>query len=112
VFAYEIDNLVRDASSVVPFLRLVDRPAEDNSFQWYCQSPLDPVDPSFRALSKRLKFTVRRHTFNQDSRFFQGWSLRSALVLSAAVSLLLKTTGPYFFRILVYLVIWLWVGVP
>ena len=30
-------------------------------------SPLDPVVPSFRALSGRLKFTVRRHQFNKDS---------------------------------------------
>ena len=29
--------------------------------------PLGPVDPSFRALSGRLKFTVRRHEFNKDS---------------------------------------------
>jgi len=28
---------------------------------------LGPVVPSFRALSGRLKFTVRRHKFNQDS---------------------------------------------
>ena len=28
---------------------------------------LGPVDPSFRALSGRLKFTVRRHTFDKDS---------------------------------------------
>ena len=33
----------------------------------YRQSPLGPVDPSFRALSGRLKFTVRRHKFNKDS---------------------------------------------
>ena len=26
-----------------------------------------PVDPSFRALSGRLKFTIRRHKFNKDS---------------------------------------------
>ena len=30
-------------------------------------SLLGPVDPSFRALSGRLKLTVRRHTFNTDS---------------------------------------------
>ena len=30
-------------------------------------SLLGPVDSSFRALSGRLKFTVRRHKFNQDS---------------------------------------------
>ena len=29
------------------------------------QSPSGPVDPSFRALSGRLKFTVRRHKFNK-----------------------------------------------
>jgi len=28
---------------------------------------LGHVDPSFRALSGRLKFTVRRHNFNKDS---------------------------------------------
>ena len=30
-------------------------------------SLLGPVDPSFRALSGCLKFTVRRHKFNKDS---------------------------------------------
>ena len=30
---------------------------------------LGPVDPSLRALSGRLKFTVRRHKFNNDSLF-------------------------------------------
>ena len=33
----------------------------------HLQSPLGPVDPSFRALYGRLKFTVRRHKFNKDS---------------------------------------------
>ena len=33
----------------------------------YRQSPLGPVDPSFRALSGRLQFTVRRHKFNKYS---------------------------------------------
>ena len=33
----------------------------------YRQSPVGPVDPSFRALSGRLKFTVRRHKFHKDS---------------------------------------------
>ena len=28
---------------------------------------LGPVDPSFRALSGRLKFTVRRYQFNKES---------------------------------------------
>ena len=32
-------------------------------------SLLGPVDPSFRARSGRLKFTVRRHKFNDDSFF-------------------------------------------
>jgi hypothetical protein len=30
-------------------------------------SLLGPVDPSFRALSRRLTFTVRRHKFNAES---------------------------------------------
>ena len=33
-------------------------------------SPSGPVDPSFRALSGRLEFTVRRHQFNEDSLSF------------------------------------------
>ena len=32
----------------------------------------DPVDPSFRVLSGRLKFTARRHKFNKDSLFMAG----------------------------------------
>ena len=32
----------------------------------YRQSPLGPIEPSFRALSGRLKFTVRRHQFNKE----------------------------------------------
>ena len=32
-----------------------------------------PVDPSFRALFERLKFTVRRHTCNKDSLSFQKY---------------------------------------
>jgi len=35
------------------------------------QRPLGPVDPSFRALSGRLEFAVRRHKFNKDSLLFQ-----------------------------------------
>ena len=31
-----------------------------------------PVDPSFRALSGRLQFTVRRRKFNTDYLFLQG----------------------------------------
>ena len=33
----------------------------------YRRSRLGPVDPACRALSGRLKLTVRRHKFNQDS---------------------------------------------
>ena len=32
-------------------------------------SLLGPVDPSFRALSGRLKFTARRHKFNKATGF-------------------------------------------
>ena len=35
-------------------------------FQRNTFSLLGPVDPSFRALSGRLKFTARRHKFNKD----------------------------------------------
>ena len=28
---------------------------------------LGPADPSFQALSRRLKFTIRRHKFNKNS---------------------------------------------
>ena len=47
-------------------------------------NPLGPVDPSFRALSGRLKFTVRRHKFNKDS-------LSLSLSLSFSLSLALHT---------------------
>jgi len=40
--------------------------AYDRSFIVHRRSPLGPVDPSFRALSGRPKFMVRRHTFNKD----------------------------------------------
>ena len=33
------------------------------------QRPSGPVDPSFRALSGRLEFTVRRHRFKKDYLF-------------------------------------------
>ena len=37
---------------------------------WQHTEPLlGPADPSFRALSGRLKCTVRRHEFNQDSLY-------------------------------------------
>ena len=40
---------------------------DDRFYIVYRQSPLGPVDPSFRALSGRLNFTVRQHKFNKDS---------------------------------------------
>ena len=54
-----------------------------------------PVDPSFRALSGRLEFTVRRHKFNKDSLLLQYhvsrpglasgvFELRASLSLDAA----------------------------
>ena len=48
---------------------------------------LGPVDPSFRALPGRLKFTIRRHKFNKDSLLSLGrggWNL-GALLKGAAV---------------------------
>ena len=41
--------------------------AYDRFFIVHRQSPLGPVDISFRALSGRLKFMVRRHKFIKDS---------------------------------------------
>ena len=35
-------------------------------FEHFLSSLLGPVDPSFRALSGRLEFTVRRHRLNTD----------------------------------------------
>ena len=37
------------------------------------QSPLGPVDPSFRALSGRVEFLVRRHKFNKDILPVRQW---------------------------------------
>jgi len=36
------------------------------------RSQVSPLHPSFRALSGRLKFTVRRHTFNQSFSLLSG----------------------------------------
>jgi len=53
-------------------------------------SLLDPVDPSFRALSGRIKITVRRHTFKKYSLSGQGkpstrgaWSEELEILLEA-----------------------------
>ena len=44
--------------------------AYDRVFIIHHQSPSGPVNPSFRALSRRLKFMVRRHKFIEDSLSF------------------------------------------
>ena len=60
-------NVVQIWSRYVPNVGPT-KPAQ--SAVWmYRQSPLGPVDPSFRALSGRLKFTVRRQKFNKDALF-------------------------------------------
>ena len=38
----------------------------------YQQVVKSPVDPSFRALSGRLKFTIRRHKFKKDPLSEEG----------------------------------------
>ena len=48
---------------------------------------MSSVDPSFRALFGRLKFTVRRHTFNQDSLSRDGLA-DLALVVPSSLLLL------------------------
>jgi hypothetical protein len=40
------------------------------------QSPSGPVDPSFRALSVRVKFTVRRPKFNANFLSCAVWYMR------------------------------------
>ena len=71
-------------------------PAEAASEQGivHRQCSLGPVDPSFRALSGRLKFTVRRHKFNEDS-LFQSSSQQDLLLGSHVHSL---TTSEEDFR--------------
>jgi hypothetical protein len=64
----EIDDDDDDDTCVQRFECLVDR-----FHIVYRQSPLGPVDPSFRTLSGRLRLTVRRHKFNKDSLFIKEW---------------------------------------
>ena len=45
-----------------------------------------PIDPSFRALSGLLQFTVRRHTFNKDS-FINHKSNEDSLISRARAAL-------------------------
>ena len=45
-----------------------------------------PIDPEFRALSGRLKFTVRRHRFNEDSfsvRQHRTWNAQCRILLGS-----------------------------
>ena len=42
-------------------------------FSYERGTPVGPVVPSFRALSGRLKLTVRRHKSNKDSLSAQGY---------------------------------------
>ena len=55
-------------------------------------SLLGPLDPSFRALSGRLKFAVRRHKFNKDSRQV---TVRSSNVALTPTLLFPPPVGPY-----------------
>ena len=52
----------------------------DRLYIVYRRSPLGPVDPSIRALSGRLKFTVQRHKAEESERV-----------------ILLLMPGPFFF---------------
>ena len=53
----------------VPLYRGILFVAYDRFFTVHLQSPLGPVDPSFRALSGRLEFMVRCHKFKKDSLY-------------------------------------------
>ena len=62
---------------------------------------LGPADPSFRALSRRLKFTVRCHKSNKDSlspnlghpRYYDGPFGCRGLVLGGGVFLMSEEKG-------------------
>ena len=52
-------------------------PGFDPTYRRFSQERLQGVsDPSFRALSGMLKFTARRHNFNNDSLFSDGGQVR------------------------------------
>ena len=61
VAIFALDESEAENRAHLLFSQRVDRPVR--------QSPLGPVDLSFRALSGRLKFTVRRHEFDKDSLY-------------------------------------------
>ena len=58
-------------------------------------SPWGPVDPSFRALPGRLKFTIQRHKFNKYPSSYWGaasmWYIWSAYNLIKSNGLFLRT---------------------
>ena len=58
-------------SSFSPLERVSYLLAAKRMKQWKNVLMLGPVDPSFGALSRRLKLTVQRHKFNQDSIFLR-----------------------------------------
>ena len=67
-------NARRDTEEAVQWAaRQLGRVAVEGVSVWPVEP--GPVDPSFRALSGRLKFTVRRHKFNKDSPPLEagGW---------------------------------------
>ena len=57
----------------------------DRLYIVYRQSPLGPIDPSFRSLSGRLKLTVRRHKFNKDSPS-REWSTQGGPLVTPTVA--------------------------
>ena len=58
----------RNVPRVRPFFcSLPPRTSQRQVVHRVSSSLLVPANPSFRALSGRLKFTVRRHTFNKNS---------------------------------------------
>ena len=74
--------------------RLADNTRQGRADRLYIvhrRSHLGPVDPSFRALSGSLKFTVRRHKFNED--FLSAGHLRGTGVVGGRVSRLLGLLG-------------------
>ena len=61
----------------------------------YDRNPLGLVDPSFRALSGRLKLTVRRHEFNTDSLPAPGCACQQTRTTSSGVVFIMNTIPPY-----------------
>ena len=78
--AYREPNCTSNSLKVL-FLPVIDFSKEGGRSPSY---PLGPVHPSLRALSGRLKFTVRRHKFTKDfspserSTFSEKWEWNAA----------------------------------